>query len=118
MFRKYGLGLVAIIFAIGALAFTEPTHNAGKPLATYFFEYTGAPGNEQNPSLWQYLPSGQPACGKTNDGCLIEVKDNYTVPSGSTRVLNVSAVPVVISGSHKNPDVSSDMIVNASNRNN
>jgi hypothetical protein len=118
MFKKYGLGLLVIVLAVGAVAFTEPTHKSGKPPTTYFFEYVGSPGNEQTPSLWQYLPSGQPACGKTNDGCLIEVKDTYTMSNGGTRILNVSNVPVVISGTHKNPDVSSEMIVNASNRNN
>lgn len=84
--------------------------------ASFYFQYTGTPGNEADRTLWQNITSGEPQCEGVNDGCLIEVDEAYTALSGSSRVLTQN-VPVVTSGAHKNPDTSSPMIVNAFNKN-
>ena len=117
MLRKYNVGLLALAVAFGAVAFTAPKHEK-KAYNTYFFRYTPtSPGQEASASAWQYVTSGFPSCGATNDGCLIEVKDTYTAPDATLGRVLTAAVPVISSGGHLNPDVSSDMIENASNKN-
>lgn len=93
---RYLSGIVAAVFAIGAVAFTAPKNNG--PLATYTFYYTPTTNYSQpqvqNNNNWI---SGASLCGGVPDkACQIEVANSYTHLNGSIRVLNTTGnVPVI-----------------------
>lgn len=111
----FSFALVAIMGL--TFAFKASNHVESKK-ATYFFRYDGPLGSEANESLWTSVSSTEPSCSGDNDGCLIEVNEDYTSQIGSNpRILN-TPVPVTTVGlTHKNPQTGTGMIVNAYNKN-
>ncbi len=89
-----------------------------KKAISYYFKFNGSPGQEADETLWEQTdnPSAV-ACGQLNDGCLIEVEESFTTLNGSNERILTQSVPVVESQGHFNPDESSDMIIQASNKN-
>lgn len=108
------VAVLTLVAFIGFNSFKTKTEAPNK-FITYYFQYIGTPGNEANKALWQHVTT-LPSCTGVNDGCLIEVPSAFTTLSGSTRILTQN-VPVVTVGTHKNPDTSKPMILNAANKN-
>jgi len=112
----FSFALVAIMGLTFAFKAGDKTVKIDDP-ATYFFRYNGQPGSESDQTLWSLVEPTEPSCGGDNDGCLIEVKAAYTEQIGSSERTLTQPVPVVLSGTHKNPDIDTDMIESASNKN-
>lgn|GEM_PF-4438815 len=106
------------LVAIMGLTFAFKPANLSKTekakRVNYYFRFTGSPSEEADRTLWENVPSTDPACGGTNDGCLIAVDESYTTISGTDRILTTD-VPVT-SGSHQNP-VLGDMVKASFNKN-
>lgn len=90
MIKKYGIGLLAIIIAVGAVAFTKPGKGL-KPFVNYAFHYTSTTYTQtevQKNSNWS--SGGGSGCGSTqNIPCQMNVLSTYTHDDGSgTQVLN------------------------------
>ena len=76
MLQKYGIGIIAIILAVSAVAFTTPppAHRFNPKTLTYYFEFTGAHHDESDVSQWQEISlSSYNAlpCNATSQGCKI-----------------------------------------------
>jgi len=90
--KKNLFGLLALVVAIGAVAFTTAP-NAKR--LTYFFAYNGPAAMTQaqveSPANWiQVSDIGPLVCNaQLIKACRIEVPDTYTKVSGSVRVLQV-----------------------------
>lgn len=84
---------------------------------SFYFEYEGTPGNEHDRSLWKNVPNDDGACDGENDGCLIEVSADYTQTHPVTGEILLSQDVPVTSGSHANPIIDNDMVLDAKYRN-
>jgi hypothetical protein len=98
MIRKYGIGLLALIIAVGAVAFTKPGVK-GKGIVTYTFRYTQNSYLQQDVEANSNWVSGAGSgCGSfQNKACQMEVDEQYTHLSGRTRVLNTTGNVLIIS---------------------
>lgn len=103
MLRKYGIGLVAVIAASAAVAFTAPKRSHLP--ATHVFEFDGVhnaytTGNVTTPGNWKYVgeTSSEPLCDDTPDkACRIAVTNAYVNnPSspGALSGLSISAATI------------------------
>ena len=88
MIKKYGTGLLAIIIAIGAFAFTNPVN---KKLGTKLFRYAAPAGsysqsNVQNKANW-VLVTGSANCPADFDerACEMDVDDAQLNPDNSLK---------------------------------
>ena len=109
--------MVAGTFAIAAVMNKkENVVKIEKKATTYFFEYQGTPGNENDRTLWKNVPNDDNACQGTNDGCLIEVNSDYTQTNPTTSEIELTQDVPVTSGSHSNP-ILGDMVASAKNKN-
>lgn len=92
--RKYLFGLLAVAFALTAVAFTKPDKT---DLATVFFQYVGpatyAEGEIENNANWQEVSNITSGCNNIDcKACRISVNDTETVGTAPNRVLNSTAV--------------------------
>ena len=74
MIKKYGTGLLAIIIAIGAFAFTTPPPQFSPKTLTYYFQFTGAHGTESDVTQWQEISLSSYnalTCSANSEGCKI-----------------------------------------------
>jgi hypothetical protein len=103
MLRKYGIGLLAFIIAVGSAAFTAPkkSHLSG----THVFEFnptlTYTVANVTNSSNWQYVGeiSQKPLCQGMNKACRVAVTDAYVDdPSNPAALSGVSISAALSSG--------------------
>lgn len=72
--KKYLGSLIAVIIAIGAVAFTAPANKAD----TYVFEYAGpnTPGEVQELENWEFVGKNlQPCDGENEKACRIFVSE-------------------------------------------
>lgn len=63
--KKYFFGLMALVFALGASAFTQASVEKTKPADAlteyaYFYLTTNNAGDENNASKWDYITSQDP----------------------------------------------------------
>ena len=95
MLRKYGIGLMAFIIAVGSVAFTAPkkSHLTG----THVFEFNPAlaytVANVSNSSNWEYVGEtpAQLICNGMKKACRIAVTDEYVdVPSDPAELSGVT----------------------------
>lgn len=107
--KSYVFSLVAIMMAIGMVAFTSKDNAAPKKvsaLSTAFYYFPPVPGDYSLPSVqnknnWLSTGGNPTACdGDQNKACLMEVDDDYTeVINGqrefktSGNVVNITAIP-------------------------
>lgn len=84
--KRYISGIIAVVIAIGAFAFTNvPT--VKNPLANVRFQFDGTPLGESSPANWDYAPSA--SCGQhTNNACVIEVSSDVVTAAGSSFVID------------------------------
>lgn len=84
--KRYITGIIAVVIAIGAFAFTNaPT--VKKPLTNVRFQFDGTPSGESSPANWDYAPSA--SCGHLlNNACVIEVSSDVVTAAGSTFVID------------------------------
>ena len=88
MFKKYGIGLLALLMAVFAAAFTN---RANSPAGTQLFRYT-APGGSyaasdvQNKGNWS-LVTGSPNCPSNVDqrACEMDVDQSQLNPDNSLK---------------------------------
>ena len=85
MIKKYGTGLLAIIVAIAAFAFTKPV--AHKPLATKIFQYQApalnpySEANVEKQSNWAETTLSGTTCNTNPDrACQLKVDDSFINP--------------------------------------
>jgi hypothetical protein len=72
--KKYITGIIAIVIAVGAFAFTNVS-TVKRPLTNVRFQFDGTPGGESSPANWDYAPSA--SCGQhSNKACVIEVSSD------------------------------------------
>ena len=96
--RRYISGIIAIVIATGAVAFTKH-ENKVRPYSSSFY-FTGnplTPGDVADESQWSLTPPAGTECGGTqNKACMIVVDDDQTeVVDGKTVLkssLNITAV--------------------------
>jgi hypothetical protein len=97
MLRKYGIGLLAVIIAVGSAAFTAPKKSGFA--ATHVFEFNNTLSytipNVTNTSNtnWKYVGEiGQkPLCSGINKACRVAVSDAYVNnPSAPTALSGVT----------------------------
>lgn|SRR5690554_2804319 len=109
--------LFTLISGISYATLSNVDLGKGEPLKknTYIFKYIGTPGNEHNRTLWEHITGDYPTCPGQNDGCLIEVDEEFVEVDESGTTLTED-VPVT-SGAHKNPIIDGVMIKNAAYKN-
>lgn len=104
MFRKYGIGLVAVVIAVTMAAFTAPkkSHVSG----THVFEFNSAlaytVANVTNSSNWQYVGeiSQEPLCDNTPDkACRMAVTNAYVNNPSNPTALSGMTITASTSGS-------------------
>jgi hypothetical protein len=73
---RYITSILAVIIAVGAVAFTAPNsgikHNP--KMLTYYFQFTGTHGHEADETLWQEISLSDYnslSCSGSNQGCKI-----------------------------------------------
>lgn len=74
MIRKYGIGLLAVILGVFAVAFRTPQQQFSPKTLTYYFQFTGAHHDESDVSQWQEISlSSYNAlpCNASSQGCKI-----------------------------------------------
>jgi len=92
--KKYLFGIIAIVFAVAAAAFTPVSK---KLTASFAFHYVSSfydQSSVQSNSNWAY--GNVPCPPNANRACEIIVTENYTHLAGATRVLNSSGIVLVI----------------------
>jgi hypothetical protein len=103
MFRKYGIGVVAVVIAVTMAAFTAPKklHISG----THVFEFNPTlaytVGNVTTSSNWEYIGeiAQEPLCSGMNKACRVAVTDAYVDdPSAPTALSGVSISAALSSG--------------------
>lgn len=100
--KRYIFGIIAVVLAIGAVAFTKAEKASKENLATFTFRYKPTSdftqNSVQNQNNWE---SGTAGCGGSLDACTMEVTDIYTHLEGTKRVLNTTGnvINIVASGS-------------------
>ena len=105
MLRKYGIGLMAFIIAVGSAAFTAPkkSHLTG----THVFEFNPAlPYTVQNVSTssnWDYIGeiSSKPLCSGMNKACRVAVDDDYVDNPSDPQELSGVTISAALSGAGK-----------------
>jgi hypothetical protein len=85
MIKKYGIGVLAIIVAVAAFAFTKPSIH--RPLATKIFQYQPpalnpfSQANVEKLSNWTETTLGATTCNQNQDrACQLEVDNSYINP--------------------------------------
>jgi hypothetical protein len=105
MLRKYGIGLLAFVIAVGSAAFTAPekSHLPG----THVFEFnptlTYTVANVSNSSNWEYIgetPS-ESLCTGMNKACRIAVADAYVDDPSDPQELSGVTISAALSGAGK-----------------
>lgn len=108
--KKYLSGILAVIIAVGAFAFTAPRKTI-KPTSTYTFFYNSSSylqPDVQNRQKW-LIGTGTGCSGLQNKACQMEVTEPYTHidPISGDRVLNTSGANEVVISAVKGADNSS-----------
>ena len=77
MIKKYGIGLIAVVFAVFAAAFTTPkvSHH---PTTDTRYKFTGNHGEEGQVAKWEVIasPSDFPCDNSNQKGCQITSTSN------------------------------------------
>jgi hypothetical protein len=95
MIRKYGIGLLALVIAVAAVAFTKPEK---KPFTSHTFYYVAPGGTDysessvENKVNWTSNLMSPPTCNGSNKACQIDVDDNYTETVSGVRVFKTTGV--------------------------
>lgn len=94
--KRYLTGLLAIIVAAGAVAFTAPKHKV--PLSTFIFHYTPTSFSQTDVQSNNNWTSGASLCvGVQDKACQMDVTDTYThLDANNNRVLNTTGSVIVI----------------------
>lgn len=105
--KQYLTGIIAVIIAVGAFAFTKP-ENRVKPPTTYSFFYNSSSYLQQDVQDRQkwLIGTGSGCSGLQNKACQMEVTDSYTHldPDSGDRVLNTSGASEVVIAAVKGAD--------------
>ncbi len=92
--KHYIFGLMAIVIAFGAVAFTKPTADTKSLLNSTFYYVAPSSGDYtlisvETESNWKTAPSPVPTCFSTaNKACSIVVDNTNTTGTGASRALN------------------------------
>jgi len=96
--NRYLTGILAVIIAAGAVAFTRPnaTIKQNPKTLSYYFQFTGTHGDEANVTEWQEISLSDYnalVCSAQSEGCKIATSsvDN---PSASFPNREISSVTV------------------------
>ncbi|HTD94926.1 MAG TPA: hypothetical protein VK644_13970 [Chitinophagaceae bacterium] len=107
MKKKYGIGLLAIIVAVSAAAFTIPSQAPEKkaPLGPFYFQFSGTHSHESNIANWNEITQSQydnGACtGLNQKGCQLKT-DQKDMTGTHPQVVPVDAFDIPqVSGSVK-----------------
>jgi hypothetical protein len=122
--KRYITGIIAIVIAISAVAFTNvPTSQSH--FTNIRFEFNNAPGGEAQPSNWTYAPTA--SCNKIDhEACVIEVPDDVVTQVGSSFVIDpnkldanygYSTLPMVSDNDGTRPDPLEDVYLKIENKN-
>jgi hypothetical protein len=95
---RYLSAILAMIIAIGAVAFTKPDAPISQNPKTlsYYFEFTGAHGDEADVSQWQEISLSDYnalSCSGQNEGCKIATS-SVSNPTASFPNRDISSVTV------------------------
>ena len=88
--KKYILGICAIMLAV-SLSFAmsafkkSKAYSTNKPMTSYYYEFEGTHGDEDNMSLWIQLPT-------------VDDYNDFNCPSGSTKSCKI--INTTNSGGH------------------
>lgn len=86
--KRYLIGIFAVIIAVGAAAFTNPS-SIKNPLTNVRFQFDNTASGESSPANWDYAPSA--SCGNhTHKACVIEVSSDVVTAAGSSFVIDPS----------------------------
>jgi hypothetical protein len=105
MIKKYGIGVIAVIIAIGMAAFTTP--RSTNLSATHVFEFTPpAMGgysvtNVEASGNWEYVgeyPSEQ-LCSGSSKACRVKVTDSYVDNPSDPQALSGVSISATLSSS-------------------
>ena len=105
--KRYISGVIAVLIAVAAFAFTKP-ENKVKPSTTYTFFYNSSSylqPDVQDRQKW-LIGTGSGCSGLQNKACQMEVTDSYTHidPDSGDRVLNTSGATEVVIAAVKGAD--------------
>jgi hypothetical protein len=93
--KRYIAGILAVIIAVGAVAFTVPAKKI--PNATFTFHYTLTSYGKTDVEANNNWTSGASLCGGVqNKACQMEVTDTYTHLDNNIRVLNTTGSVIVV----------------------
>ena len=101
--KRYILGILAVVIAIGTSAFTIPK----KPVDMYVFQFNGSVSggytvaNEENEANtnWQYQGKNLSLCGGQNEkACRVAVIDTYVDNAANPTQLSGVAISATLSG--------------------
>jgi hypothetical protein len=95
---RYLTGILAVIIATGAVAFTKPnaTMKQNPKTLSYYFQFTGAHGDEANVTEWQEISLSDYnalSCSGQNEGCKIATS-SVSNPTASFPNRDISSVTV------------------------
>ncbi len=102
--KRYLSGIVALVTAIFAFAFTRPEKKdvrADHPLVTYYYSFSGNHGQENDMSKWTQITESEYAnlgCPNVNvEGCEIQNTTNSGGHPTSVPLSGVGGYPIVSS---------------------
>lgn len=92
--------------------FDKKTASNRSMFAGVLFKYTGTPGNESDPSLWEEVNENEiDECDGQDHACAVRVKPEFTTGTAGSRTIDASTLddysnlmPVINSGAGLVPD--------------
>ncbi|MFT3824406.1 MAG: hypothetical protein QM731_10820 [Chitinophagaceae bacterium] len=116
--KKYLVGSLALVIAVAAVAFKNPTVLGQKKFVDYYFHFVGTAGTEANPANWDYIGStNTESCNAVSQAsCVIRVDADVVAASGTDFIIDedlldskysITQLPVQTgSGSNQIPNTS------------
>jgi len=121
--KRYITGILAVIIAVSAFAFTN-VPSVKKPLTNVRFQFNNSTGGESQPSNWAYAPSA--SCSSVDhEACVIEVPDQVVTQVGSSFIIDpnklnsnygYTTLPMVSDANGTRPDPSEDVYSSIENK--
>jgi hypothetical protein len=106
MLRKYGIGLLAIIFAVCAAAFTKPVES-NHPLSTKIFQYQApstnpySESNVEDRSNWVETSLSSTTCNQNLDrACQLQVDNSFINPDQTLKSTFMITATQALSGNY------------------
>lgn len=122
--KRYLTSILAVIIAVGAVAFTN-VPNSQNDLTSVRFQFNNSTGGESQPSNWTYAPSA--SCSSVDhEACVIEVPDQVVTQVGSTFVIDpnklnanygFTTLPMVSDANGTRPDPAEVVYTSIENKN-